>query len=109
MDTKFNELMKAVLTCAQACNHCFDSCLEEENIDMVRECIRLDRECADICNLVLSFSGREGAVRNDLLSLCATICQACGNECEQHHHMQHCQECAETCFHCAKLCSDYVA
>lgn len=108
MKTELKTVMDAVHSCQQACNNCFDACLNEEDIDMVRECIRLDRECADVCSLVLSFSGREGSLRNDLVSLCATICQACGKECEKHEHMQHCQDCAEACFHCAEVCREYV-
>ncbi|GAB2322510.1 four-helix bundle copper-binding protein [Alkalibacterium sp. m-11] len=99
MDEKLKKVMDATYECMQACNNCFDACLKEEHLDMMRECIRLDRECADICQMVLSFSGREGSLRNDLVSLCGTICQACGKECEQHDH-DHCQECAKACFAC---------
>lgn len=107
MDAQLKDLMTAVHDCMHACNHCFDSCLDEEDVNHMRACIRLDRECADMCQMVLSFSGRSGSLRNDLVALCATICQACGKECEQHDH-DHCQQCAKACFACSKACHTYL-
>ncbi|WP_231492178.1 four-helix bundle copper-binding protein [Alkalibacterium sp. AK22] len=57
-----------------ACHHYFDFCLDEEDVNHVRTCIRLDRECADVCQMVLYSGGRLDSLRNDLVALCATIC-----------------------------------
>jgi hypothetical protein len=32
----------------EACNVCYETCLQEQDIKMMSESIRLDRECADI-------------------------------------------------------------
>ncbi len=42
-----------------ACIHCYDACLKEEHVNMMVECIRLDRECADICSFLAQAMGRE--------------------------------------------------
>ncbi len=39
----------ACLNCAALCNHCANSCLQEENVAMMAKCIQLDMECAAMC------------------------------------------------------------
>lgn len=108
MEPTLETISQKAFECQKVCNNCFDACLKEDNVKMMAECIRLDRECADICALVATFSSREGKVTSELIQLCATICQACGEECEKHEH-DHCQRCAKTCFECAELCRAYAA
>lgn len=108
MDTALKEIAQKAFECQQVCNECFDACLKEDDVKMMAECIKLDRECADVCALVATFASRESALKNDLIQLCATICQACGKECEKHEH-DHCQRCAKVCFECAELCRSYAA
>lgn len=42
-------LLDMVLECQKACNNCFYACLKEDDVKMMAECIRLDRECAEAC------------------------------------------------------------
>jgi hypothetical protein len=37
--------------------------------------------------------------------MCATVCDACADECRL-HDMQHCQECAAACLMCAAECRE---
>lgn len=97
------ELIKALHDCAAACNHCFDACLQEEDVKMMAQCIRLDRECADICSYLEHAITRNSPFVSELAAVCATICEACGTECQKHDH-EHCQKCAEACFKCAEAC-----
>lgn len=85
-----------------ACNHCFDECLKEDDV-LMAECIRLDRECADFCSYVEQAISRNTPFIPELASICATICETCGNECKKHDH-EHCQACANVCFACADAC-----
>ncbi|WP_252315407.1 four-helix bundle copper-binding protein [Sinobaca sp. H24] len=96
-------LINALHECMTACNHCFDACLNEEDPGMMSECIRLDRECADICGYLEQAIARNSPFVKELAAVCATICEACGKECEKHDH-DHCQECAKACFACAEAC-----
>ena len=48
------KLIEKVMACQKACEHCFDRCLQEEDVKMMAECIRTDRDCADICGMVVS-------------------------------------------------------
>ncbi|MCZ0872800.1 four-helix bundle copper-binding protein [Peribacillus sp. AS_2] len=76
----------------RACNHCYDTCLKEEHVNMMLESIRLDREYADICSFLAQAIGRG----TPLAKVCVKICESCGNECKKHDHEQ-CQKCAEAC------------
>ncbi len=99
------ELLKVLHECMTECNHCFDACLKEDDVKMMAECIRLDRECADICGYLEQAISRNSPFVKELAQVCATICEACGNECKQHDH-EHCQRCAEACFKCAEACKN---
>jgi hypothetical protein len=35
--------------CAQVCTACADACLAEDMVKDLRQCIRLDLDCADVC------------------------------------------------------------
>lgn len=108
MTTTMEPLLNTVLECQKACNNCFYSCLKEDDIKMMAECIRLDRECADLCGVVLDFAQRESDRLPEILELCANACDACADECEM-HDMDHCQKCAKACRECAEACREYEA
>ncbi|MBB6449666.1 hypothetical protein HNR44_001644 [Geomicrobium halophilum] len=76
---------------------------------MLAECIRLDRECADICAFAVQAMQTNSRFAKQICELCADICQACGDECAKHDHHQHCQDCAEACHRCAKICREMAA
>lgn len=101
---KNQELMNALNNCAAECNHCATACLDEEDVKMLTRCIKLDMDCADICQLTASYVARGSEHTNHLLKECAEICEACAEECEKHAHMEHCSKCAEACRHCAEVC-----
>ena len=41
--------VSACYDCAQACTTCADACLNEQNVTELARCIRLDIDCADVC------------------------------------------------------------
>jgi hypothetical protein len=95
--------------CAQTCSACADACLEESSVADLRDCIRTDLDCADVCTAtarVLSRSGeRDEAAVTALLHACVTTCRACAADCRQHaDHHDHCRICAEACERCADAC-----
>ncbi len=44
------ECIEACVECAQSCSACADACLSEESVADLRKCIRLDLDCADVCD-----------------------------------------------------------
>lgn len=103
MNTTYEECIRACLECMEACNTCYDACLKEENLKMMASCVRIDRECADICAFAAKSMQSNSPFAHQICQLCADICEACGNECKKHDH-EHCQKCAEVCFKCAEAC-----
>ncbi len=69
-DPKTNELQHVLIKCITACETCAMLCLQEEDVKMMERCIRLDRDCADICSLTAQFVARESERLQDILSLC---------------------------------------
>ncbi|GGR61945.1 ferredoxin [Deinococcus seoulensis] len=102
------ECIDACLACVAACEACATACLSEPDIDMMRGCIRLDRDYADVCALTARLLMRGSAVHARACALCAEACAACAAECGQHSH-EHCQRCAEACRRCEEACRKMAA
>jgi hypothetical protein len=106
--------IEACFDCAQSCSACADACLGEKQLDVLRRCIRLDQDCADICiatGRVLSRQQLPDArVVRALLEACLIGCAACGDECAMHAKQhEHCRVCAMACRNCARMCQEAIA
>jgi hypothetical protein len=99
----FKSCIAACILCAQECEHCATACLAESTVTNFADCIRLDRDCAEICWGAVAFMSRGSHFAHDLCRVCAEICEACGAECRKHSE-DHCQKCAEACERCADEC-----
>lgn len=80
--------------CAQVCTACADACLDETQVaDLVR-CIRVDLDCAAICDTtghVLSRRIDDTEPARALLEACAAACTTCKQECTRHANThEHC-------------------
>lgn len=101
---QYASCMQACSACAIACEVCASACLEENDVSMMATCIRLDRDCADMCHLAQVLMARKSALVDEFCRLCAIACQACTEECLKHQH-EHCQQCAQACQRCADECN----
>jgi hypothetical protein len=97
--------------CAQTCIACADACLAEELVHELAHCIRLNLDCADVCQTTGAVMTRRMAA-NEALSLrmleaCAEACRICGEECARHAvRHEHCRVCGEACAECGEACVD---
>lgn len=108
MRPESRELAHKLAECIHACNDCLNACLDEKNVAAMAECIRLDKECADVCSLTLNSVHGKGHFIVEILELCSKVCMRCAGECGKHSEV-HCQECARICRECAKACADFPA
>ena len=80
--------IEACIDRAQACTACADACLGEQDTQMLARCIRLDLDCADLCNATGKIPSRQAASDPAMLraarQACARACKLCGDECAQH-------------------------
>ncbi|MBV9563554.1 MAG: four-helix bundle copper-binding protein [Bradyrhizobium sp.] len=102
--------IEACYDCAQTCTACADACLAEADVIELRQCIRLDLDCADICAMTGALASRRSGSNHEVLraaiELCALACRQCAIECEKHaQHHEHCRICAEECRRCEQACN----
>ncbi len=83
----------AVIHCAYECEHCADVCIAEMEM---AECLRLCRDCAQMCWTIAGFMSRGSQFIPQVSRACIDICEACAAECEKHDD-DHCQSCAKAC------------
>ena len=105
--------VEELMACAQHCNICADSCVEDEKVAQMRECIRLNLDCADSCLATVGQAGRLG--RNEMsafraqVQACMMACRVCGEECERHADTsEHCRVCGESCRRCEQACQEVL-
>jgi len=107
--TAFAECIDACFDCAQSCSACADACLGEAVVQELVRCIRLDLDCADVCEATGRVLSRQthydAALSRAQLEACALARRSCGEECEAHAEMHgHCRVCAEACRRCESAC-----
>jgi Domain of Unknown Function (DUF326) len=95
--------------CAQSCTACADACLGEPDVAELTRCIRLNLDCADVCEATGKILSRQTEAQTDLLiaivQTCVEACRVCAEECERHAaHHEHCRVCAEACRRCEQAC-----
>lgn len=95
--------------CAQACTSCADACLAEEMVAQLRQCIRFNLDCADVCAATATIgtrrTGSNEEIIRKMLDACITACRLCGDECERHaNRHEHCRICADACRRCQRAC-----
>ncbi|MEO6232732.1 MAG: four-helix bundle copper-binding protein [Ferruginibacter sp.] len=107
LDDKSLSLIDALNNCVTACNYCATSCLDEADVKMMTNCIKLDMDCAAICQLTATLIARGSDHGQHLLKECVEICNKCADECQEHGEsgMEHCKDCADACRECAEVCA----
>lgn len=99
---------------AQTCTACADACLAEDAVTDLRNCIRLNQDCADICtatgHILSRRTGQNLTTVKAVLEACRAACAECAAECEKRAEMhEHCRVCAEACRRCERACADLLA
>ena len=109
---KLHDMVKTIWSCAGTCNICADACLAEDDVKSLAACIRMDLDCAMVCDTMGAMLSRITEANYDVinaqLQACVKMCQACGAECRKHAKMEHCRICADTCDDCADKCQKYM-
>lgn len=90
---------------------CADACLAEQDVDSLRQCIRLNYDCADVCQATATMASRRTGSNERLLQqmiqLCAEACDLCEQECRRHaSEHAHCRVCADACRECRDACRE---
>lgn len=113
-DAKLLRCIEACLDCSSTCVSCADACLSEKEVQKLVACIRLNQDCANICDVTAKVLTRQSMpdadVVRSIVQACLTACRKCAAECSKHASMmEHCRVCAEACNACAKACEGVLA
>ena len=108
------ECIEACFDCEQSCASCADACIGEGDVQMLARCIRLDLDCADVCDATGRILSRQTSTEPQMLRVslqaCAQACRLCAEECENHgEHHEHCRVCAEACRRCEQACNNVLS
>ena len=111
---KLATCIEACYECSGACTLCADACMSEESAAELRKCIRLNLDCADICDTTGRVIARQteydAGTSKAQIQACVEACETCGEECKRHaDHHEHCRVCAEACRNCAEACRQLAA
>ena len=70
----YSELVESLEKCVEACSNCAASCLNEEDVQTMTTCIKLDLDCADACQLALNLLARNSNHAKSAVEFCKYIC-----------------------------------
>ena len=100
-------LVKIIQDCEAICEHMTTLLKRKPDVHIRMRQLQLLRDCADICSLTAKYVARSSTFSKITVSLCARICEACGNECAKFPDMES-QHCAHVCMNCARECQAYA-
>lgn len=106
MKNKNSQLFDILAECTKACYNCFIKCLEEKDTPIMAACIKINVDCAQICQTTAAFISRGSEDSKSLMKICVEICKKCNEICSK-HNPDHCQQCADACYKCAIACSAF--
>src|SRR3546814_7405553 len=88
VDEALAKCLAEAVACAAVCQSCADACIAENEGGKLVQCIRLNLDCADMCEAVsrvaLRRAGTDATLVRPLLELTAITCDRCAEECERH-------------------------
>jgi len=104
------ECLRTCSECSIACIGCADACMAEDAVADLRECIRVNLDCADLAAttgaVIARLTKPQKAPVKALLNATIESCHSCAQVCENHAAMhEHCKACAECCHSCAHACT----
>lgn len=101
-------ITNTVQDCEVMCEHMITHLLmHSPDLHLRHRQLQLLRDCADICTLTAKYLARHSPYSKPIAGLCASICEACGNECARFSDKES-QKCAHICLHCAMECRAFA-
>lgn len=105
LSVNMEETITHVMECFRITSNCLHHCLTmgEKHADVKH--ITLMKHCAEICQLSSSFMIEKSDFAHDLCGLCAKICDACADSCQEVDAQDAMMKlCVNACRKCADSC-----
>lgn len=101
-----HRVLQTVQNCEAICEYTRHEILKMEGCR--KEQLKLLSDCANMCTLMAKYIASKSIFAKCLASLCAQICQVCGEHCIKHPDKIS-QACGQTCLHCAQECREFAS
>jgi hypothetical protein len=99
----FPAVLKTVQDCEATCEHMISNLICYPDVHARARQIQFLRDCAHICATSAAYIARCSPFTPSIASLCAHICEVCGNECGKFPDAES-QRCSQICLNCAREC-----
>jgi hypothetical protein len=106
---KYQDVIQDLLDCVKSCEECVIDSISGSYPQKMDRCIRLARDCKDVCSLQAKYLSRNSPIAPNLMSLCVEICMLCAEECLKHPQSKECKDCHKACLKCAETCKKQIA
>ena len=97
------------LACATVCEQTIAHCLQQGGKHAAPDHIKLMIDCADMCRMSATLMTRGSDFHAKHCALCAEVCHACEESCEEFPDDAQMKACADACRTCAGSCRRMAA
>ncbi|WP_235867365.1 four-helix bundle copper-binding protein [Priestia abyssalis] len=101
------QTLQMVQNCEATCEYTRNEILKMEDIQSRQKQLKLLSDCANICTLTAQYVASQSQFAKSLASLCAQVCEACGNHCLNHSDKVS-EACGQICLNCAHECREFA-
>jgi hypothetical protein len=107
----FGHMAEAMRRCIQECLSCFSTCeqtlahcLRKGGRHAAVDHVKLLLDCAETCRTSAAMMSRESAFHQRQCLMCADVCKACEESCEEFGDDAQMKACADACRSCSNAC-----
>ncbi|GEJ55411.1 four-helix bundle copper-binding protein [Anaeromyxobacter diazotrophicus] len=104
MAEQLRRCIQECLSCFSVCEQTLAHCLRKGGKHAAAEHVKLLVDCAECCRAGASMMSRESAFHARMCALCADVCKACEESCEEFRDDQQMTACADACRSCHDAC-----
>ena len=109
LDEKMQACIKDCLACATVCEQTITHCLRKGGKHAAPDHIQLLTDCAAMCQTSAMMMARNSSFHARHCALCADVCKACEESCEQFGADAQMKACADACRTCHEACREMGA
>lgn len=99
-----DKFIEACHNTSVACEKCATAILFDKDVQKMRKCILLARECSALCQATARILSVGVEKFHNLFRACEELCNVTARECGKRADMPHCKQAAEACRLTAELC-----
>ncbi len=104
MGEQMQRCIEACMSCFSVCEQTLAHCLKKGGRHASPERVKLLLDCAESCRMSVSMLSRESTYHLQQCALCAQVCKACEESCEEFGDDAQMKACADACRTCADAC-----